>query len=455
MINASSPPAPPANGWHTFLWLWGSQAVSVIGSALSGFAISIYLVQTRFPLPGQRGELATALSLTVLAFTLITVFGAPLAGALADRWNRRRMMLVSNGLNAALMGLGVLMVSATLPPIWLLVLFTACEGVLAALHSAAFDTSYSVLVPRENLPRANGMMQTLWSMSGLLSPALATLLIGLPALARTAGGPEWLAGWRDGVPLALLIDAASFLVAALVLLRLNIPTPPRRDTGGQRPGLGQDMTFGFRFVFARPALLNLLLTFTVFNLMTVGVSVLHPLLVKFTLAPDLQAHGWSAGTGLAALYTTFSLGGLLGGVLISAWGGLKRQRVLGVLIPMLAAGVAHALTGVAGTLILTCAALGLYGLMVPMISAHSLSIWQTQVPPELQGRVFSVRRLIAQCTTPLSVAAAGLVAAHAAPGAVLFWAGLCVVAVSGLQLLNPALRRVDEVPDAPPSASAA
>ena len=437
---------PPENGWHTFLWLWGSQALSVIGSALSGFAISIYLVQTRFPLPEQRGELAAALSLTVLAFTLVTVFGAPLAGALADRWDRRRMMLVSNVLNAALLGLGVLMVSAITPPIWLLVGFTACEGVLAALHSAAFDTSYSVLVPRDRLPRANGMMQTLWSLSGLLSPVLATVLIGLPALARTAGGPGWLSGWRDGVPLALLIDAASFLIAALVLWRLNIPTPPRRDAGGKRPGLRQDMTFGFRFVFARPALLNLLLTFTVFNFLTVGVSVLHPLLVKYTLAPDLQSHGWSAGTGLAALYTTFSLGGLLGGILISAWGGLKRQRVLGVLIPMMAAGVMHALSGVAGTLVLTCVALGVYGLMVPMISAHSLSIWQSQVPPELQGRVFSVRRVIAQCTTPLSVAAAGLIAAFAAPGAVLFWAGLGIVALCTVQLLNPILRRVDESP---------
>ncbi|GAA5513296.1 hypothetical protein Dcar01_02029 [Deinococcus carri] len=442
-----SAPAAPANGWRTFLWLWGSQALSVLGGGLSGFALNIYLTQTRFPLDTQRAELAHALSLTALGWTFAALVGAPLAGALADRWDRRRMMLACDLLGAlALLG-GVALITLTTPPVWALVLFTATLGLIGTFHGSAFDTSYAVLVPRAQLPRANGMMQTIWSLSGLLSPALAAFLIGLPALARTGGGPAWLAGVRDGVPLAFAIDAATFVLAALVVWRLSIPTPLRRDwrggAAGPRPTLWQDMRFGWRFIFARLPLLHLLLTFAAVNLLTSGVGVLHPLLVRFALGTDAAAHGLSQQAALATLWTAFSAGGLAGGMLVSTWGGLKRRRVLGVLVPALLASAAHAASGVLGALVPVCLAVACFGLMMPLMNAHSQAIWQAQVPPDMQGRVFSVRRLLAQFTGPVSTALAGLLAARYAPGSLLLWSGLLLVLVAAVGLLNPVLRRVD------------
>lgn len=444
------------NGWRTFLWLWGSQALSVLGGGLSAFAMNIYLTQTRFPLEAQRADLAAALALTGLSAVLATLLGVPLAGALADRWDRRRMMLAADLLGASLLALLVLAVTLGTPPLWLLVAFSAAQGLTGAFHGSAFDTSYRTLVPEAQLPRANGLMQTLWSLSGLLSPALAALLVGLPALARAASGPlaqTPLAGLRDGVPLALGLDALSFLLAALVVWRLRIPTPPRRDLveAARRPTLAQDMRFGWGFIFRRPALLHLLLTFAAMNLLTSGVGVVHPLLVRFTLAPDLAARGVSQEAALATLWTAMSAGGLCGGLLVSAWGGLRRRRVLGVLVPMVLAGAAHALSGAAGTLPLTAAAIAAFGVMTPVLNAHSQSIWQSRVPAEMQGRVFSSRRLIAQFTAPVSTALAGLLAARLAPGSLLVGSGLLIVVVSGLQLLNPVLRRVDE-PGADPAA---
>ncbi|MFC4427371.1 MFS transporter [Deinococcus navajonensis] len=439
--------------WRTFLQLWGSQALSVLGSGLSGFALNIYLTQTLFPLESQRPQLAGALAMTALGWTFAALLGAPLAGALADRWNRRRMMMTCDALGALLLlGLTALILLGT-PPVWALVVFTTLLGLVGTFHGSAFDTSYSALVPRDRLPRANGMMQTLWSLSGLLSPALAALLIGLPALARGSGAGwlsgSWLAGWTDGVPLALLVDAVSFMVATVVVWRLRLPSPRRADlqnAAGPRPSLAQDMKFGWSYIFARRPLLHLLLTFAAVNLMTSGVGVLHPLLVKFTLAQDVQARGLGTEAALATLWTAMSVGGLAGGLLVSAWGGLKRQRVLGVLVPMVLAGAAHALSGVAGTLGLTAVCITAFGMMTPVMNAHSQSIWQSQVPPEMQGRVFSVRRLIAQFTTPVATAGAGLLGAHTSPGLILLWTGLAMLVASGFQLLNPALRRVDDLP---------
>ena len=232
MTTPQPAPAPDAGHWRTFLWLWGSQALSVLGGGLTGFALNIYLTQTRFPLDSQRAELAQALSLTALGWTLAALSGGPLAGALADRWNRRRMMLTCDLLSALLLLALTAVIVLSTPPVWLLVVFTVLQGLVGTFHSSAFDTSYSALVPRERLPRANGMMQTIWSLSGLLSPALAALLIGLPALARRGdptGLSGWLAGWTDGVPLALLLDAGSYVIAAAVVWRLSLPNPPRAD----------------------------------------------------------------------------------------------------------------------------------------------------------------------------------------------------------------------------------
>ncbi|ANE44479.1 MFS transporter [Deinococcus puniceus] len=443
----SPAPLDPNGGWRTFLWLWSSQALSVLGSGLSGFAFNIYLTQTRFPLESQKPELAAALSLTALGWALAAIVGAPLAGALADRLDRRRMMLTCDLLNALLSAGAVALVLSSSPPIWLFVLFTAALGLVGTFHGSAFDTSYSSLVSRERLPRANGMMQTLWSLSGLLSPALAALLIGLPALARSGNGPNWLAGLQDGVPLAFALDGLSFAVAALVVWRLRIPSPVRVDLAegaANKPSLWADMRVGWTFILARRPLLHLLLTFASVNLLTSGVGVLHPLLVKFTLAPDLAARGLTVETGLATLWTAMSAGGLAGGLLISAWGGLKWRRVLGVLVPMVLAGAAQALSGIAGTVVFTAAAIAFFGIMTPIMNAHSQSIWQAQVPSELQGRVFSVRRLIAQFTVPVGTAISGVLAARYAPGSVLLWAGLAMTAVSALQLLNPVMRRVED-----------
>ena len=445
------PVLPDAARWRTFLWLWGSQALSVLGGGLSAFAMNIYLTQSRFPLEAQKPELAAALALTGLGWGAAAILGAPLAGALADRWNRRRMMITCDLLGALLLALGVLMVTLGTPPVWLLTLFTVGLGLVGTFHGSAFDTSYSSLVTRDRLPRANGLMQTLWSLSGLLSPALAALLIGLPALARQGEAPGVLAGalagLPDGVALALGIDAGSFLLAALVVSRLHWPQPPRRDEGSARPTLAQDMRFGWTFIGRRPALLHLLLTFAGVNLLTSGVGVLHPLLLRFTLG--VPADG--AGAALATVWTALSAGGLLGGLLVSVTGGLKRRRVLGVLVPMIAAGTAHALSGVAGSLPLTAACVLAFGVMTPIMNAHSQSIWQAQVAPELQGRVFSVRRLIAQFTAPLSTALAGLLAARVGAGSILLWSGVLMAVLAAAQLLNPHLRRVeDPLPEAPP-----
>jgi MFS transporter, DHA3 family, macrolide efflux protein len=423
---------PPPDGFRTFLKLWASQGVSQLGSAAAWFALTIYLAQVLYPLPSQRSELALGLSLLGLSGALPALITVPLAGVWADRHDRRLTMLACDLLSGLLSLLAAALMLAGHLPLWALLLVSVGLSVLGSVHGAAYDTSYGLLVGSTQLPRANGLMQTVGSLSQLLAPGLAALLTLL-------GG-----GQGGGVPLALLIDALSFLGAGLVLWGLKLPKPPAQADQDARP-LRQDLSFGWRYIWQRPPLLALLLTFAAVNFCWSPLQVFETLLLKGQLAVSLRANGLSFQAGLALLSTLAAVGGLAGGVLVSAWGGLKRRRIYGVLLPMLLGASALFTLGLTSALWVAALAMLALSFTGPVMNAHSQAIWQAQVSPEFQGRVFSVRRMIAQFTAPLSVALAGLLAARFPVGGLLLALGTLLAVIVLAQLFNPLLRRVEDL----------
>jgi len=447
-----TPDTTPPNGFRTFVIVWITQSISVFGSALTFFAINIWLTQTLYPLPEQKPQLALALSAVSLAFALPVVFGAPLAGAWADRHDRKHTMIVMDFVSALLSLVLIAMILSQSLSLWLLIFLVILFSIIGAFHSAAFDTSYVMIVPEAQLPRANGMMQTIWSLSGILSPMIAATLIAVPALARQGKIPGGigaaLGGLADGTALAISIDALTFFMAGAVLLFLSIPSPKRTDLfeeGGQKKkSLWSDIKVGGLYIWQRRPLLWLLGTFAVANFVAGPMGVFQPLLVKFNLAADWTARGFSFETALALLTTLGGVGGLVGGVIVSAWGGLKARRVYGVVVPLILGGIAQVFLGLSSYLFLASAMIFVIEGTVPLLNAHSQTIWQTQTPPELQGRVFAVRRLIAQFTWPLSTAIAGWASGAFDPGMVVAVLGAILTVFCIAQLFNPYLLRVED-----------
>ncbi len=435
-------------GFRTFFIIWLTQSVSMLGSSLTFFALTIWLTVTLYPLPEQKAELAFALSAIGIAFGVPVVFAAPLAGAWADRHDRKRTMLVADFLSSGLsLTLAALVLSGTLQ-LWPVLVLTALFAILGAFHLAAFDTSYVMLVPSKHLPRANGMMQTTASLAGIVAPGIAAAIITLPTLARQGLVPlPSLTAMTDGTALVMLIDAATFLLAGVVLLFLNVPSPHRADLddpNGPKPGFWSDVLFGGRYIWERRPLLWLLGTFTVVNLLFAPAGVLTPLLLKFDLAPDWTAMGMSYEAALALINTVGSIGGFIGGIIISTWGGLKTQRIYGVLVPIALSAVATIVFGVTPLLYVATAMVVVRGAMMPLMNSHSQSIWQAQTPPELQGRVFAVRRLIAQFTWPLGTALAGFIGGAFDVGALIAVSGAIVLVFTLAQFFNPVLLRVED-----------
>ncbi|MDE2127171.1 MAG: MFS transporter [Armatimonadetes bacterium] len=437
---------PPPRGFRTFRILWLTQSVSVFGSALTYFAINIWLAQSMYPLPAQKRLLAWSISAVSLAFVLPT-FIAPLAGAWADRHDRKRIMIVMDLLSTCLSStLAWLLLEHRLAIAPLLIL-TVLFALAAQFHGAAFDTCYSMLVTREQLPRANGMMQTMWYLSSMASPAVAALIISAPALLRHTSSPSliphWLRAMPNGMPLVVCVDAVTFLMAALTMTMLHVPSPERHDLmhadGITRKSIWDDVRDGARFVLQRKPLVWLLSTFAVVNFAAAPAMVLVPLLVKYQYAADWARRHYTFAAALGLLATIASVGGFAGGLVVSLWGGLRRRRVAGILLPLTANCaliVVYATTHSYPTAVVLTFCIMATG---PIANAHSQAIWQGETPPPMQGRVFSVRRLIAQFTAPLSTSVAGWAAGLYGASPVVAGMGLFGAVCCAVQWLNPVI----------------
>lgn len=443
---------PPPNGWRTFLIVWASQALSIFGTALTGFALTIWMTQVLFPRPDQKADLAWALAAEGLAFGLPTMIFAPIAGAWADRHDRKRTMVAMDLANGALSLSLLYLIANGLLQLWMLLIILVLFAIFSSFHGSAFDTSYAMLVPEAKLPRANGMMQTVWSLAGILSPGIAATLIALPELSRQglvpSGVGAWLAGLRDGTPVAISVDAATFFIAAGMIALLKIPSPTRTDlrdeSGKIKKSMWADVREGGQYIWRRRPLLWLLGSFALINFVATIAGTFQPLLLRFNLQQDWAARGFTFETALALLGTAGAIGGVLGGIFISSWGGLKKRRVYGVIIPMMFTGTVLVVYGLAPFIFVAAVAIFVESAMIPIMNAHSQAIWQTQTPRELQGRVFAVRRVIAQFSWPLATVVAGALGGYFNPGIVIAVFGTIFVIFCIGQLFNPYLLRVED-----------
>jgi predicted MFS family arabinose efflux permease len=222
----------------------------------------------------------------------------------------------------------------------------------------------------------------------------------------------------DGV---MLLDVITFLVAVTSLLLIRIPMPPASSTEGADSGsMWQEVSFGFRYIFRRRGLLGLLLIF-------VGIN-LFATLTYFSVLPALiLARTGSNELALATVQSALGIGGVVGGLLVSLWGG-PRRRIHAILAGAAISFLLGDFLFAVGRSVPVWAAAGfLAALFIPFITSANQTIWQIKVAPEVQGRVFSVRGMLQLMSMPVGYLLAGPLADHlfepamAAGGS---WAGL-------------------------------
>lgn len=366
-------------GMKAFTLLWFGQVISLIGSAMTGFALTIWA----WEFTGS----ATALSLVAFFNFAPTVLFSPVAGALVDRWNRKWVMALSD-LATGLTTVAILILySLGDLQIWHLYVTGAIAGLFQAFQWPAYSAAISLMIPREQYARASGMMSLAEWGSGVFSPVLAGMLIGL-------------LGSQQGVVTIMLIDVATFVLALLALGIIHVPTPPRTSEGKEGAGnLWQESLYGFRYILKRRGLLGMQLIFFFNNLMASISGIL--------VSPMILARTASNAALLGAVQSAGAVGGIAGSGLVTAWGGPK-NKVRGVIFGWIGTGMlGYLLMGIGRGLPLWIIGSFFNSLFGPIVNASNQAIWQSKVAPDVQGRVFAVRRMIAQITAPLGLLIAG------------------------------------------------
>ena len=302
----------------------------------------------------------------------------PVAGALVDRWNRKLVMMLSD-LAAGIGTIAILLLySSDMLQIWHLYIIFTFMGLFQSFQFPAYSAAVSTMMDKEQYGRASGMLSLAQSASGIFAPVAAGVLIGVVG---TSG--------------ILLFDIASFIIAIGSLLPVHIPQPVVSAEKQEKSSLLQDSLFGFKYILARKGLLGLQLAFFLINFTG---SLIFPL-----LAPMILSQTNNNTVTLGTVNSAFGVGGVVGGLLLSAWGGPKK-KVHGVLLGMtLSSLLGYTVMGLAGSPLFW--ALGAFIMMSfnPIINGSNQAIWQSKVPPEMQGRVFSARAFIALISSAIHI----------------------------------------------------
>jgi MFS family permease len=358
----------------SFMVIWFGQLISIIGSGLTGFALGVWIYD-------QTGQ-ATPFAINALFATLPSVLMMPIAGSFADRFNRRRILVLADtgaaivtAITAALLFFGDLQV-------WHIYLLTMFSAVFSSFQQPTYMASITMLVPKKDLARAGGISQMGQAISAILTPIIAGALYGLIGLRGT-----------------ILIDFVSYFFAIGALLMVHIPQPKRTDTAmkdGEKSSILKDAAFGWNYLRSKPGLFGMLWYFAMVNFFLSLSGVLSgPMILSYGSATDLGIVQMVSGGAM-----------LVGSIIMGAWGGPKR-RVPALILFIAMASTGYLVSGLqASTLVISLGRVILL-ICIPFAASLSQAVFQTKVPPDLQGRVFSIRGMIASSIRPIAYLLSG------------------------------------------------
>jgi len=364
---------------RSFLIIWAGQAFSLMGSQLVQFALVWWLTIT-------TGS-ATVLSLATLAAILPQILLGPFAGAVVDRGSRRWIMILADGFIAAATLILALLFWLRLASPWVVCVILMARSTGAAFHWPAMQASTTLMVPKQHLARIGGLNQ-------LLSGAAAVIIPPIGALAMTVLPMQ----------VILAIDVVSAIPAIVPLLFVAVPQPPPRPgaetSNGERASLWTDMREGWRYITGWRALLILVVIGVLINMVGQAAGAMLPLLVmKHFLGGARELGWWEAALGFGAI---------LGGVVLSLWGGFRR-KVVTQMVALTLDGVVLMGIGLAAPRYFpfTVAAVFVVGFLEAFVLGVGGAIAQALIPPDLQGRVLSLISSLTQGLSPFGLLLAG------------------------------------------------
>ena len=395
-----------------FFLIWTGQSVSLLGSQLVQFALIWWLTE-------KTGS-ATMLAFASFFSYLPEVILAPFAGALVDRWNRRRVMIVADGSIALATAALAVFFWLGWVQIWhvFVVLFLRSLGNL--FHWAAMKASTSMMVPGEHLARIAGINQALQGGVNIAGPALGALLLGVMPI--------------FGV---LFIDVGTALLAIIPLLFVIIPQQQGAGAAVTVRSVLKDVRQGMRYVLSWRGLSVLLLMAVLCNFFFTPLFSILPILVTGYFKGGIYQLGW--------IESAWGVGVVTGGLILGVWGGFKR-KITSVLAGLIGMGLGMLLVWLAPADLFVLALVGMAfsGVSHPITNGPFQAIIQSRVAPEMQGRVFTLVASLATAAVPLSMLVAGPAADAFGPRVLYAFGGAGCLLMGVAGFFVPAMQHLED-----------
>jgi len=325
---------------------------------------------------------ATVLAIASIVGLLPQVTLGPLAGTLVDRWDRRKVLIFADGIIALATVILAFLFAFGRVQIWHIYSLMFIRALGGAFHSPAMTASTTLLVPQKHLVRIQGLNGALNGVIGIFSPMLGALLLNL-------------------IPMQAImaIDIGTALFAILPLFFIPIPRPKQKDEKEVLSILA-DLADGIKFLWSLPGLWLITLSHAAIYLLMMPAYSLIPIYVTDYLRGGALQLAW--------LQSSLAVGIVVGGLLLSVWGGFRRQ-VVTVLLATLISGLSWVVMGVTpqSSFYIAVGAIFLGTTMNSIMVGSVSALGQTIIPPEMQGRLFAISITIINAMSATGLAIAG------------------------------------------------
>ena len=360
-----------------FITIWIGQFISILGSEITEFAITIWA----WEITGK----ATPLSLILLFAKIPSIIAAIFAGVIVDRYNRKFLMFFGDTASC-LSTIFLLILSLTNNlEIWHLYITAAVNGLFGYFQDLAYSSSISLLVPKQHYTRATVLNDYVSGFgANIVAPALAGTLYYLIGLQRI-----------------MVIDLLTFIMAIYLLSLVKIPQPVTKINSSQNSNLWQNLTFGFRYIIERKSLVMMVIFLIIFYFIDRVISGIE--------SPMILARSGNNTAIFASVHAATAIGGAIGGILLSVWGGFQR-RIHGLLLGTILTFTSAIAFGLSNLPPLWLITTFLAALFWPIIGSSQQSIWLSKVPSQIQGRVFAARFLMTQIPVLIALGMTGILA---------------------------------------------
>lgn len=407
---AQAPVTPKATSLfrnRTFVSLWIGHVLSVVGDGFHSVALGIWVLQAT--------NSASAMAIIMSSRVVVNILLGAVGGTLVDRSDRRTLMIAMDVIRFFTVGGIALLVKAGNTSLLPIIALTVLTSVAGNFFGPAFQASLVNIVGKEELPKASGLLQITNTAGQIVGPFLGGTIVAI------------FGGWA-----ALSVDAVSFLVAALAIAIGGSFASPRRE-GTVNRSFWKDLTEGVQYIRKHPLASGVVAVAPLLNFFGNAIGVLLPVIaIKVWLASSVQ---------LGALEAMFPAGFAIGAMAIMASVNKMKRRGAWMMSGIASAGALISAVALMPSVTAAMPVTLLCGIALSFGNVLLQLSLQSEVEPEVQGRVFGTLGSLVNVASPLSMLAAGLLADLFSPVLIVAVAGVMMLfTAAGGYLLSPGIR---------------